>query len=53
MVLLAIADDRYRFLLVDFGTNGRVSNGAALKNIKFNEKLESNSLINPKPIDFI
>lgn len=49
MVLLAIVDANYRFLLVDFGTNGRVSDGGVLQNTKFYEKLESNELKLPKP----
>lgn len=44
MVLLAIVDAKYRFLLVDFGTNGRVSDGGVLLNTKFYEKLEKKAL---------
>ncbi|XP_061716935.1 uncharacterized protein LOC133524806 [Cydia pomonella] len=44
MVLLAIVDAKYRFLLVDFGTNGRVSDGGVLLNTKFYEKLERKTL---------
>ena len=32
MVLLAIVDARYRFLLADFGTNGQISDGDVLRN---------------------
>lgn len=38
MVLLAIVNAKYRLLLVDFGTNGRVSDGGVLLNTKFYEK---------------
>uniref|UniRef100_A0A8D8TCT4 DDE Tnp4 domain-containing protein n=1 Tax=Cacopsylla melanoneura TaxID=428564 RepID=A0A8D8TCT4_9HEMI len=49
MVLLAIVDANYRFLLVDFGTNGRVSDGGVLQNTRFYEKLEETSLRIPEP----
>lgn len=49
MVLFAIVDAKYRFLLVDFGTNGRVSDGGVLQNTKFHEKLQSDELKIPKP----
>lgn len=48
MVLMAIVDAKYRFLLFDFGTNGRVSDGGVLLNTKFYEKLENNTLNIPK-----
>lgn len=51
MVLLAIADASYRFLLVDFGTNGRNSDGGVLQNTKFYEKLKNNQLSIPEPND--
>lgn len=44
MVLFAIVDANYRFLLVDFGTNGRVSDGGVLQNTKFYEKLQIDDL---------
>lgn len=47
MVLLAIADANYRFILCDFGTNGRISDGGVLKNTKFFEKLSKNLLSIP------
>lgn len=49
MVLFAIVDANYRFLLVDFGTNGRVSDGGVLQNTKFYEKLQIDDLKLPKP----
>ncbi|KDR16524.1 hypothetical protein L798_09960, partial [Zootermopsis nevadensis] len=42
MVLLAIADAKYRFVLCDFGTNGRVSDGGVL------QKLQNNLLNIPR-----
>lgn len=48
MVLLAIADANYRFILFDFGTNGRVSDGGVLHNTEFFRKLQGNSLNIPE-----
>nr|CAI5841486.1 unnamed protein product [Callosobruchus analis] len=44
MVLMAIVDAKYRFLLADFGTNGRISDGGVLLNTKFFEKLQNKTL---------
>lgn len=44
MVLLAIVDAKYRFIMCDFGTNGRVSDGGVLQNTVFYKKLEKNLL---------
>ena len=44
MVLLAIVDAKYQFLMCDFGTNGRVSDGGVLQNTKFFEKLQDKLL---------
>nr|CAI5826506.1 unnamed protein product [Callosobruchus analis] len=44
MVLMAIVDAKYRFLLADFGTNGRISDGGVLQNTKFFEKLQNKTL---------
>lgn len=49
MVLLAIADANYQFIMCDFGTNGRISDGGVLKNTIFYEKLEKNLLNIPQP----
>lgn len=51
MVLLAIVDANYRFLLVDFGTNGRISDGGVLQNTSFYEKLVNENLHIPQPDD--
>ncbi|KAB0803707.1 hypothetical protein PPYR_00677 [Photinus pyralis] len=39
LVLLAVVDADYKFLMVDFGTNGRVSDGGVIENTKFYKKL--------------
>ncbi|XP_050672980.1 uncharacterized protein LOC126970873 [Leptidea sinapis] len=44
MVLMAIVDAQYQFLLCDFGTNGRVPDGDVLQNTKFFEMLRNNQL---------
>lgn len=49
MVLMAIVDARYRFILADFGTNGRVSDGGVLQNTKFFKKLQNKKLNIPDP----
>ncbi|RVE47831.1 hypothetical protein evm_007586 [Chilo suppressalis] len=49
MVLMAIVDARYRFILADFGTNGRVSDGGVLQNTKFFKKLQNKKLNIPNP----
>ena len=46
-MLHAIADAHYRFILFDFGTNGRVSDGGVLQNTEF-FRLEGNSLNIPR-----
>lgn len=51
MLLLAIVDANYRFLLVDFGTNRRVSDGGVLQNTRFYEKLSEKNLHIPPPDD--
>lgn len=42
MVLLAIVNAKYQFIMCDLGTNGRVSDGEALLNTKFFENLSTN-----------
>ena len=44
MVLLAIVDAKYQFVMCDFGTNGRVSDGGVLQNTKFFQKLQEKRL---------
>nr|CAI5842910.1 unnamed protein product [Callosobruchus analis] len=51
MVLMAIVDAKYRFLLADFGTNGRIYDGGVLQNTKFFEKLQNKTLKLPTTDD--
>ncbi|CAK1591625.1 unnamed protein product [Parnassius mnemosyne] len=44
MVLMAIVDAQYKFILCDFGTNGRISDGGVLRNTVFFEKLQDSKL---------
>lgn len=47
MVLLAIVDARYQFIMCDFGVNGRISDGGVLQTTRFYEKLETKQLSIP------
>uniref|UniRef100_A0A1X7VH05 DDE Tnp4 domain-containing protein n=1 Tax=Amphimedon queenslandica TaxID=400682 RepID=A0A1X7VH05_AMPQE len=49
IVLLAICDSEYRFILVDIGEAGRQSDGGVLLNSAFGQALETNSLFIPAP----
>nr|CAI5857926.1 unnamed protein product [Callosobruchus analis] len=53
MVFMAIVDAKYRFLLADFGTNGRISDGGVLQNTKFFEKLQNKTLKLPTTYVFV
>lgn len=48
MVLMAIVDSNYEFLLLDFGTNGRIYDGGVLQNTKFFEMLQDNKMELPE-----
>lgn len=48
IVLLGIADANYRFLYVNVGCQGRISDGGVFKNTSFYKKLEENELNLPK-----
>ena len=52
IVLLALVDADYRFLYVDIGCNGRISDGGVFRNSKFFQALENNALDIPKA-DFL
>ena len=49
IVLLAVVDANYKFLYVDIGCNGLVSDGGIFRNSAFSEALENNSLNIPNP----
>ena len=62
IVLLAVVDANYKFLMVDVGCNGRISDGGVYRNSKISLALEENSLNVPisrslpgstKPIPFM
>ena len=52
IVLLALCDAHYRFLVVDIGNTGRHSNGGVLANSLFGKALEASTLSIPpkKPL---
>lgn len=52
LVLLAVVNAKYEFIMCDFGTNGRISDGGVIENTKFGEKLNNNSLRIP-PADIL
>jgi DDE superfamily endonuclease len=49
IVLMGLVDARYRFLYVDVGTNGRVSDGGVFNNCSLGHRLEDNTLCVPPP----
>lgn len=48
LVLMAIANANYEFIMVDFGTNGRVSDGGVIEKTEFYRKLLNNTLKIPQ-----
>jgi hypothetical protein len=52
-VLFAIVDADYKFLYVDVGRNGRISDGGIFANSPIYQKLESGHLKIPKDEPFI
>ncbi|XP_044744271.1 uncharacterized protein LOC123306367 [Coccinella septempunctata] len=48
IVLLALVDARYRFIYVNLGCNGRISDGGVFRNSKLSEILQKNSANLPK-----
>ncbi|KAJ8940899.1 hypothetical protein NQ314_010539 [Rhamnusium bicolor] len=46
---MAIANADYEFIMCDFGTNGRISDGGVIDNILFYKKLKANKLKLPLP----
>uniref|UniRef100_A0A1B0DG73 Uncharacterized protein n=1 Tax=Phlebotomus papatasi TaxID=29031 RepID=A0A1B0DG73_PHLPP len=53
LVLMAIADANYNFIMVDIGTNGRVSDGGVLQQTQFYKLLEEKKLNIPEPEQLI
>jgi hypothetical protein len=49
LVLMGIANVKYKFILVDFGTNGRISECDVIQNTDFYAKLKNKSLSIPNP----
>ena len=49
IVLLAIVDYDYKFLFVDVGCQGRISDGGVFRNSSFNRALQSGKLNLPEP----
>lgn len=49
MVLMAVVNANYEFIMCDFGTNGRISDGGVIENTKFGEKLTNSTLNIPDP----
>lgn len=52
LVLMAIVNANYEFILCDFGTNGRVSDGGVIENTNFYNKLKNNTLNIPSLCEF-
>lgn len=48
-MLLAIVNANYEFLMVHFGTNGRISDGGVIENTNFYTKLQNGGLKIPPP----
>lgn len=49
LVLLAVVDANCDFIMCDFGTNGRISDGGVLDNTRFGQKLHEGTLRLPRP----
>ncbi|XP_064122503.1 putative nuclease HARBI1 [Macrobrachium nipponense] len=50
MVFMVVVSANYEFILCDFGTHGRISDGGVIENTKFGEKLANNTLNIPDPV---
>ena len=50
IVLLALVDADYKFIYVDIGTNGRISDGGVFKKSDLGKALEENTLSLPTPV---
>lgn len=47
-MLMAITNANYEFIMVDFGTNGRISDGGVIENTTFHRRLINNDLNIPQ-----
>jgi hypothetical protein len=48
---MAVVNANYEFIIVDVGTNGRVSDGGVFSNTEFYRRLVNNELHIPQPDD--
>ena len=48
MVLLAVVNTNYEFIIAEFGVNGRISDGGVLEHTTFHRKLNNQSLCIPE-----
>ena len=49
MVLMAVVNANYEFIISEFGVNGRISDGGVIEHTTFHNKLKNNSLCIPDP----
>lgn len=49
IVLMAVVNANYEFIMIDVGANGRVSDGGVFSNTTFYQKLKGNKLRIPEP----
>lgn len=49
IVMMAVANANYEFIMVDVGVNGRISDGGVISYTKFGEALAGNTLRIPEP----
>lgn len=52
VVLMAVVDSKYKFVLIDVGASGRLSDGGVFKNSVIGQRLESGMLNLPGPTTF-
>lgn len=53
LVLMAICNANYEFIMCDFGINGRISDGGVIGHTNFYKKLKSGTLNLPKAYYFL
>lgn len=49
LVLMAVVNSNYEFIMADFGVNGRISDGGVIEYTKFFDKLKNGTLCLPPP----